>query len=168
MDSFRLGGHLHHGERLSGDLAPVTDRTFAAEFIGFNEGRIQVEDSGWPATCTFELSTRNVGGGAGGTAFAATDTHAGGYGLLTGTGYSSKTEAEPGATGLGRKSFAVKTWANGAAVDWGNPRSIVCRDAGTSKLLCAWNLVAGGAARDMSQANTTLNVTPDYLPTNPP
>lgn len=132
------------------------------DFRAFNEGRIQVEDSGWPATVSFALSTRDC------TTHVATDTFAGGFGVLTGTGYAAATQAEPAATGLGRKLFTVLSWATGAATNWLSPKSIVAYDAGTSKLICAWNLVAGGATRDMSQANTTLNVTPDYNPTNPP
>lgn len=140
-----------------------------ADAIAFNEGRQQIEDGGWPATITFDLSTKSVGGAGGSTAFTAADTHAGGYGAITGTGYAAKTQAEPAASGLGRKLFTVLSWVTAAATDWpANARSIVARDAATSKLLFAWNLVAGGAARDLSQANTTLNVTPDYSPTNPP
>jgi hypothetical protein len=140
-----------------------------ADVIGFNEGRQQIEDGGWPATITFDLSARSVGGAGGSTAFTAADTAAGGYGVIAGTGYAAKTQAEPAASGLGRKLFTVLSWVTGAATDWpANVRSIVARDAGTNKLLFAWNLVAGGAVRDMSGANTTLNVTPDYNPTNPP
>lgn len=136
-----------------------------AEFIGFNEGRQVVEDTGWPSTVSFHLSTRGVGAG---TPFAATDTHAGGFGVLTGTGYTLKTQAEPAASGLGRKLFTQLSWSTGSATDWTSPRTIVAWDDNTTdKLICAWNLVTGGATRDMSQANTTLNVTPDYAPTNP-
>ena len=141
------------------------------DFIAFNEGRQQIEDTGWPATVTFALSTRSVGGVGGSTAFAAGDTHAGGFGEITGTGYTRKTQAEPAASGLGRKLFTVLQWLTGAATDWpANVRSIVAIDGGTSKLLCAWNLRTGaetGLTRDMSGSNTTLNVTPDYAPTNP-
>lgn len=140
-----------------------------ADFIGFNEGRQQIEDGGWPATITFDLSTKSVGGVGGSTAFTAADTHAGGFGVITGTAYAAKTQAEPASSGLGRKLFTLLSWVTGAAADWpANVRSIVIRDAGTSKLLCAMNLVAGGAVRDLSGVNTTLNVTPDYNPTNPP
>lgn len=141
-----------------------------ADFIAFNEGRQIVEDTGWPATVTFDLSTRSVGGAGGSTAFTAADTKVGGYGVLTGTGYTTKTQAEPSASGLGRKLFTQLSWTTGAATDWSAvARAIVCWDDNTTdKLICAWNLVAGGAVRDLSQANTTLNVTPDYNPTNPP
>jgi hypothetical protein len=131
------------------------------DFRGFNQGRQVVEDTGWPATVTFALSTRDA------NTHAAADTYAGGFGEITGTGYARATQAEPAATGLGRKLFTVLSWATGSATDWTSPKSIVALDAGTSKIICAWNLIPGGAARDMSQANTTLNVTPDYSPTNP-
>jgi hypothetical protein len=32
----------------------------------------------------------------------------------------------------------------------------------TGHAICAWNLVTGGTARDMSAANTTEQVTPTY------
>jgi hypothetical protein len=131
-----------------------------ADFIAFNEGRCVVEDTGWPATVTFDLSTKAV------SAFTAADTYAT-RAPITGTGYAAKTQAEPAATGLGSKVFATALqWLTGAATNWTNPCTIVASDG--TKIICAWNLVAGGAARDMSQANTTLNVTPTYAPTNPP
>lgn len=141
-----------------------------ADFIGFREGRQQIEDTGWPATITFDLSTRKVGTQAGGE-HNETDTAAGGFGIITGTGYTAKTQAEPAATGLGVKAFTILSWATGAAADWpAAVRSIVARDAGTNKLLCAWNLQSGaqsGNPRDLSAPNTTENVTPTYAPANP-
>jgi|SRR4249919_3788763 len=130
-----------------------------ADFIAFNEGRQLVEDSGWPATITFDLSTKAV------SAFTAADTYAT-RAAITGTGYTNKTQTEPAATGLGSKVIPQSQWLTGAATNWQNPCTIVASDG--TKIICAWNLVAGGAARDMSAANTTLNVTPTYLPTNPP
>lgn len=135
-----------------------------ADFVAFNQGRQQVEDGGWPSTVTFALSTKPCSGAG---AHAAGDTYAGGFGEITGTGYARATQAEPSATGLGQKAFTQMSWATGSATDWGSPKSIVALDAGTSKLICAWNLISGGATRDMSQASTTLNVTPTYTPTNP-
>lgn len=131
-----------------------------ADFIAFNEGRQVVEDGGWPTTVSFDLSTKAV------AAFTAADTYAT-RAVITGTGYAVKTQAEPTATGLGAKVFPTAlVWATGAAANWQNPCTIVAHDG--TKIICAWNLVAGGAARDMSQPNTTLNVTPTYSPTNPP
>lgn len=135
------------------------------DFVGFDEGMQQVSDSGWPSTVTFDLSTKPCSGAG---AHTEADTYAGGYGVVTGTGYSAKTQAEPAATALGSKAFGQSTWNTGAATDWpAGVRSIVARDASTGKLICAWNLISGGVARDMSQASTTLNVTPTYAPTNP-
>lgn len=129
-------------------------------FIGFNEGRIRIETAGggWPSTTNFDLSTKNV------ATFTAADTQGGGYAVITGTGYTTKTQSTPTPTGLGSIAFAALSWANGAAVDWTAPKSIVARDNTGSKLLGAWD-INGGSTVDMSVANTTLNVTPTYLPT---
>lgn len=131
-----------------------------ADFIAFNEGRQLVEDGGWPTTCTFDLSTGVIG-----STLVATTVYSGRL-PITGTGYTQKTQTEPSATGLGSKAFPQSQWLTGAATNWTNPTTIIVSDG--TKIICAWNLVAGGAARDMSQANTTLNVTPTYAPTNPP
>jgi hypothetical protein len=118
-----------------------------------------VEDTGWPASLKFDLSTKAV------SAFTAADTYAT-RAAITGTGYAQASGTEPASTALGRKDFAQIPWATGAATNWQNPCTVVVSDG--VKIICAWNLVPGGAARDMSQANTTLNVTPSYVPTNPP
>lgn len=128
------------------------------DFLVFTEGANELLANGLPATCTFELSTRQIG--AGGTPLTAATTHAGGYGLATGTGYSSKTEAEP-TPANGSAAFAVKSWLTGAAADW--PAAVytcILRNASNSKLLCAWHLQAGGAGRAMNAPNTTENFTP--------
>jgi hypothetical protein len=129
-------------------------------FIGFNEGRIRIETAGggWPSTTNFDLSSRNV------AAHAATDTQGGGYGVITGTAYTTKTQSTPTPTGLGSIAFSALSWANGSATDWTAPKSIVARDNSGTKLLGAWD-INGGSTVDMSVANTTLNVTPTYLPT---
>jgi len=137
-----------------------------ADFIAFNEGRQEVETQGWPATVSFDLSTTQL------SSFTAATTFAGGYGKLTSgtsTGYALKTSARPTATGLGVEAFTLMSWSTGAATNWPTTvYTIVAFNATTSKIICAWNLVIGGAARDMSAASTTLNVTPTYDPTNPP
>lgn len=130
-----------------------------SDFIAFNEGRQEVEDGGWPSTVVFDLSTHAV------SDFTAADTFAGGYAVLTGAGYAAQSQAEPAATGLGSKSFAQMSFSNGSATDWGSPKSIVARDS--NKLICAWNLIPGGAARSMAQPGTVLKATPVYAPTNP-
>lgn len=128
------------------------------DFLTFTEGANELLANGLPATCTFELSTRQIG--AGGTPLTAATTHAGGYGLATGTGYSSKTEAEP-TPANGSAAFAVKSWATGAAVDWpANVYSCILRNATSSKLICAWHLQPAGVGRAMNAANTTENFTP--------
>lgn len=131
-----------------------------ADFIAFNEGKTELANNGLPATCYFLLSTKGVDAG---TAHTAGETLAGGtLGEITGTGYARQTESEPTAVS-GVVSFAQKSWATGAATDWpAGVRSVVLvtGSAGTGKAICAWNLQAGGAARDMSQANTTENFTP--------
>lgn len=145
-------------ERESGILIPVVGGSFA-DFLGFNLGRAAVEDTGWPASVKFDVSTNAVAD------FTAATTYAS-RAPITGTGYAQASQAEPAATGLGVKTFTQMSWATGSATDWTNPKSIVASDGSTYNL-CAWNLIAGGAARDMSQANTTLNVTPTYSPSNP-
>lgn len=126
-----------------------------ANFIAFDEGLTELANNGLPATCYFDLSTKSVDATS---PFTAADTYGGGYGVATGTGYSAKTESEPTAA-AGVVSFAQKSWSTSSATDWPSTvRSVVLRT--TSKLICAWNLQTGGAARDMSQANTTENVTP--------
>lgn len=129
-------------------------------FIGFNQGRIRIETAGggWPSTTNFDLSTKNV------ATFTAADTQAGGYAVITGTGYATTTQSTPTPTGLGSIAFSALSWANGSATDWTAPKSIVARDNSGSKLLGAWD-INGGSTIDMSVANTTLNVTPTYLPT---
>lgn len=128
------------------------------DFLLFTEGANELMANGLPATCTFELSTRQIG--TGGTPLTAATTHAGGYGIATGTGYSSKTEAEP-TPSAGAAAFAVKSWATSSATDWpANVYTCILRNATSSKLICAWHLQAGGAGRAMNAANTTENFTP--------
>lgn len=129
-----------------------------AEFVAFNEGMQLVSDTGWPSSVKFDLSTKAVAD------FAATDAYAA-RAPITGTGYAQASQSEPAADQLGRKVFTQISWDNGSATDWQNPKSIVASDG--SKIICAWNLVAGGSARDMSQAHTTVAVTPTFAPTNP-
>jgi hypothetical protein len=130
-----------------------------ADFIAFNEGRNEVGSNGLPATCYFFLSTKGVDAGTAHTAgetLAAAD-----LGEITGTGAARKSQAEP--TPADRKSVVQMSWATAAATDWpAGVRSIVLATgpAASGKAICAWNLQVGGAARDMSAANTTENVTP--------
>lgn len=126
-----------------------------ADFISFNEGRAKLFNSGLPATCTFDLSSKDC------NTHVVGDTFGGGYGIIAGTGYAAQTEAEPTATTANPSviAFAQKTWATGAATDWpASVKSVVMRDAAT--IYCAWNLVTGGTARAMNAAATTENFTP--------
>jgi hypothetical protein len=128
------------------------------DFLMFNEGKDDLLTNGLPATCTFELSTRQIG--LGGTPLAAGTTHAGGYGLATGTAYASKTEAKP-TPSAGVANFAQKSWSTAAATDWpALVYSVIMRNAAGTKLICAWHLQAGGTGRAMNTANTTENFTP--------
>jgi hypothetical protein len=130
-----------------------------ADGIVFNEGKTYLANNGLPSTCYFLLSTHSVDATS---PHAASDTLVGGVAEITGTGYARQTESEPTAVS-GLVTFAQKSWATGSATNW----PAICRSVvlvttadSTGKALCAWNLVAGGTARDMSAANTTENFTP--------
>lgn len=130
------------------------------DFLAFNEGLSEVANNGLPTTCYFLLSTKSVDATS---AHTAGETLAGAtLGEITGTGYARQTESEPTAAS-GVVSFAVKSFATGAATDWPSTvRSIVLVTgaAGTGKAICAWNLQTGGGARDLSAAGTTEAFTP--------
>ncbi len=128
-----------------------------ADFISFNQGRALLANSGLPATCTFALSVSAC------DTLAVTATSSGGFGEITGTGYARLTESEPTATTANPSAvaFSVKSWTTGAATDWpAAVKSCILLDAANLKLICAWNLVTGGTARDMSAASTTESFTP--------
>ena len=130
-----------------------------ADFLSFNEGRKELANNGLPATCYFLLSTKAC------ATHVAADTLAGGVGEISGTGYARQTEAEPTASSANPAvvSFAAKAFATGAATDWpAAVRSVVLVTStdGSGKAICAWNLIAGGTARDLSQASTTETFTP--------
>lgn len=129
------------------------------DFISFNEGRKEIANNGLPATCYFLLSTRAC------ATHAVTDTLAGGVGEITGTGYARQSESEPTASAANPSAvaFAAKSFATGSATDWPSAvRScvLVTTADNSGKAICAWNLVAGGTARDLSQASTTEAFTP--------
>lgn len=131
-----------------------------ADHIVFNEGKTEMAANGLPSTCHFLLSTKSVDATS---PFAAGNTLSGAtVGEITGTGYSRKTEAEPAPVN-GLVSWAQKQWQTGAAADWpAAVRSVVLATSAdnSGKAICAWNLQAGGAPRDLSQPNTTENFTP--------
>jgi hypothetical protein len=128
----------------------------ATDFLTFNEGTDHVLSSGMPATCHFLLSTDNV------AALSATSTLAGGVGEITGTGYGRTSQSLPTPT-AGDLSFTPSTWTTGSATDW--PASVCSIILATTSdnsgvAIAAWNLVPGGAGRDLSHASTTEVVTP--------
>jgi len=130
-----------------------------ATFIMFTEGKNELLNNGLPTTCYFLLSTRGVGAG---TQHAASDTLAGGVGEITGTGYARQSQSEPTASG-GTAAFSAMSWSTGSATDWpAGTRSVVLATTANNsgKAICAWDLQATSAARDLSQASTTEQVTP--------
>jgi hypothetical protein len=123
-----------------------------ADFIMFDEGKAELQNNGLPATCRFDLSSKSC------DELGAETTFAGGFAKVTGTGYAEKTQAEP-ASLKGVVAFAKMTWETGAATDWPvSVKSVVLRTEG--KVICAWNLQAGGAGRNMSKARTNESFTP--------
>jgi hypothetical protein len=105
-----------------------------ADFLAFTEGRSELANNGLPATCYFLLSTKSVDGTS---AHTANETLAGAsLGEISGTGYARQSQAEPSAVVL------------------------VTGSGSTGKAICAWNLIAAGGARDLSQSNTTEQTTP--------
>jgi hypothetical protein len=138
----------------------------ATDFIAFTEGETDLLTSGAPSganACSFALSTKPCSGAG---AHTAADTFGGGFGEITGTGYARQTQTRP-TPSAGQIAFAQMTWSTSSATDWpSSVKSVVLIDATNSKLLCAWNLVAGGTARDLSQASTTEQVTPTLTTTS--
>lgn len=132
-----------------------------ADFITFNEGENYVGQNGLPATCRFLLSTKSVDAT---TPFSATDTLTGNQDgeITVGTGYARQSQSRP-TPSSGLFTFTLMSWATGSATNWpAAVRSVVLVTTAddTGVMICAWNLVTGGAARDMSAANTTENFTP--------
>ncbi len=132
-----------------------------ADFLNFTEGKNYLLSNGLPSTVYFLLSTKPCSGGG---AHVAGDTLAGGVGEITGTGYARQSQAEP-TPSAGSAVFTVMTFSTGAATDWpANVKSVVLVTTAdnSGKAIAAWNLVAGGSARDMSHINTTEQVDPTY------
>lgn len=133
-----------------------------ADFISFNEGRQNVLEAGvglptGANKCGFRLSTKDC------NTHVVTDTFAGGFGEITGTGYAEQVQTAPAPTAANPAAavFAQATWSTGAATDWpASVKSVVLVDKNTSEIICAWNLVVGGTARAMNAVNTTENFTP--------
>ncbi len=141
----------------------------ATDFIQFNEGKDAIMNNagGVKTSVSFALSTKSVGTSA--NNFSATDTFAGGFGAITGTGYAAIAVTARPANTDGIIAFAKLTWNSGTATNWSNAvKSWVMYDS-NSKLLHAGNLNPGSgspvtvAAYDMSPANSNLDVTPTYF-----
>jgi len=130
-----------------------------ADFIAFTEGKNELANNGLPSTCYFLLSTKPCSGTG---THVVGDTLSGGVGEITGTGYARQSQSEPSASS-GTVTFSQMSWSTGSATDW--PSSVksvvlVTTSNNTGKAICAWNLQAGGTARDLSGANTTEQFTP--------
>lgn len=129
-----------------------------ADFLAFTEGKNNLETNGLPSTCYFLLSTKDC------STFVIGDTLGGGVAEITGTGYARQSQARP-TPSSGTVSFTQMSWSTSSNTNW--PASVkscvlVTTSDNTGKAVCAWNLQAGGTARDMSSANTTLNFTPTF------
>lgn len=137
----------------------------ATDFLAFSEGSqyLLTNGDGLPATCYFFLSTSSCNGAGGSTQFAIGNTLGGAaLGEITGTGYARQSQAAPTPSGL-TITFVLMSWSTGVNTNWpNNVRSVVLATtvANTGKAICAWNLIAGGAARDLSQASTVEQFTP--------
>lgn len=129
-----------------------------ADFLLFDAGANKLLDSGITGACKFHLSTKAVG-----TEEAGQHKHGdvlAGISEITGTGYAAKEEAAPAAAAK-KKSFGAQIWKTEAHTDWpAGTKSVVLENGGVA--LCAWNLREGGAARDLSAANTTEEFTPTF------
>lgn len=131
----------------------------ATDFISFLEGEDSILASGMPATCHLLLSTNSCSGSS---PFSTSDTLAGGVGEITGTGYARTSQALPTPT-AGTIAFAISTWNTASATDWPSTvRSVVLATTAdnSGKAICAWNLVPGNGARDLSHAATVESATP--------
>ena|ERR1017187_3152461 len=132
------------------------------DFLRFDEGAQYLLTSGdaLPATCYFLLSTKPCSGTG---THVVGDTLAGGVGEITGTSYARQSQAAPTPSSVGAVVFTLMGFVTGANTDWpASVKSVVLATTvgNTGKALCAWNLQTGGTARDLSQANTTEQVTP--------
>ena len=130
-----------------------------ADFIAFDQGEDALGEGvlagfNWK----FDLSTKSVDSTS---PYVETETYATRGTAVPGTGYTQQAQANPGFTN-GTAVFTQITWATGAATDWSSSYRSVVASNGTVAI-CAWNLQAGGAARDLSAANTTENFTPTLI-----
>lgn len=118
-------------------------------FVAQNEGLNKLGEAGLPATWTLNLSSKTA------TEIGASGTYAGGFGILTGTGYEPKTQARP-TPSSGVFTGSEVTWNTEAHTGWGEAKSMVLSN-GTTNLVCAWDL---SSTRNMNGATTKLHATP--------
>jgi hypothetical protein len=120
-----------------------------SDFVMFLPGADYVYNHGIPTTCTFGLSTKSV-----------RDHDRGGDDLaeITGTGYGRQEQSAPTSLG-GAVTFGESLFETRDASDWPKDVRSVILFAGDTPV-CAWNLVAGGAPRDLSQVYTVERVAP--------
>jgi hypothetical protein len=121
----------------------------------FTQGAIaqQLADTGW-ADMKAHLSTKPCTGGG---AHAVGDTYGGGFGEITGTGYTPQTASEPAANSSGTKTWPTVSFSTGTAADWpAAVKSVVYTDLANTKLIYAEDL---SATRDMSAAYRTITHT---------
>lgn len=120
----------------------------------FTEGALAktLADSGW-GNLTACLSTKPCSGAG---AHVVGDTYAGGFGNITGTGYTPQAATEPAANSSGTKVWPTVSFSTGTATDWpAAVKSVVYYDA-SNKLVYAEDL---SATRDMSAAYRTITHT---------
>lgn len=131
--------------------------------IEFAEGKDYLNENGWPPIVHFLLSSRGVS--AGQRKHAAGDTLVQGVGEIDGSGYERKSQMRPVSV-AGVMEFTEMRWETVDVADWPSEvRSIVAvtaRQGTPGVALCAWDLQKTGAARDLSQPNTTELAEPSY------
>ena len=133
----------------------------ADEFI-FNEGKDAILAGGLTSVVSFALSTKKCGTQQVGE-HLVTDTYAGGFAEITGTGYARITVNPRPDSVDGIVSFDQISWDTGAATDWpATCRSAIIIDS-NDKLVYACNLQAGGDAVDMSAAGAILAWTQTFF-----
>jgi hypothetical protein len=129
-----------------------------ADYLNFTAGDDLILADGLPSTCFLALSSKPCSGSG---CHVVGDTLAGGIGEIGGTGYGRQSQAAPTPSG-GEAVFTVVDFATGTATDWpSSVKSVVlvssADNSGTA--IAAFNLIAGGAARNLSQAQITEQVT---------
>ncbi len=126
-----------------------------ADFIAFSEGRQEIAANGLPVQCHFLLSWKSVGD------LRADDTLPS-VGEIEGSGYMRLERPRPLPSGTNPTvlEFPTVTWSTGVNVGWPSKVRSCVMVTPAGKAVCAWNLVEGGAARDMSEASTTEAFTP--------